>query len=227
MQIGRWLDAAAAHQKELGIPVTPTAVTETTAFKFDGDYWPSHLVVGTHAHALVYAWNWMTLLADPRCTTAVLHDLESPWFGIMRYDVGYDEKGGHFTWLPTRNRDRQLRRFPNQYVLSPTCAANKLLSELVECRVALATVQPADPSIRAIWGTDNSGRDLLVVVHRSPDRKRLSLAGRAAASAQSLTADALGSSLPEQYRVSALTVDQARPDQLELPPWSVTLVRLR
>ena len=75
LQIARWFDAGTKQRTPLGIPTAPMAVTETMVFKFDGGYWDSYRVIGTHAHALVYAWNWMTLLADPRCNMAVFHDL--------------------------------------------------------------------------------------------------------------------------------------------------------
>jgi hypothetical protein len=227
LKIVRWFDAATRQRTQLGIPAAPMAVTETMVFKFDGGYWDSYRLIGTHAHALLYAWNWMTLLADPRCNMAVFHDLESTYFGMMRYDVGYDEAAGQFVWLAATKPEQKLRRFPGQYVLSSTCAANRLLSELVGCRVGLATMQPSDPSLRVLWGVALSGRDILVAVHRSPGPKTLAFAGRAVENAKCLTADGLGALLPGQYRVAPLNVNPAQPDQLELPPWSVSLIRLR
>ena len=182
------------------------AVTETMVFKFDGGYWDSYRVIGTHAHALVYAWNWMTLLADPRCNVAVFHDLETTFFGMMRYDVGYDQSAKQFVWLSAAKPDAKLRRFPGQYVVSPTGEANRLLSGLVGCRVGLATLQPDDPSLRVLWGNGPAGRITLVAVHRSAGSKKLAFPGLAVESAESLTADDLGSTLPGQYRVAPLGV---------------------
>jgi hypothetical protein len=218
-------DGPLTTSASINIPAAPMAVTETMVFKFDKGYWDSLRVIGTHAHALLYAWNWMAMLADPRCNMAVFHDLETPFFGMLRYDVGYDETARQFTWLAATKAEQKLRRFPEQYVLSPTSAANRLLSEVVGCRAGLARTNPDDPNVRILWGVDAAGRSLAVAVHRSPERKRLAFPGYKVESAQSLTADNLESVLPGQYRVAALSVDPSRRDQVELPPWSVSLIR--
>ena len=226
LQITRWFDAAAKQRAGWGIPAAPMAVTETMVFKFDKGYWDSLRIIGTHAHALVYAWNWMAMLADTRCNMAVFHDLETPFFGMLRYDVGYDETAHQFTWLAATKPQQKLRRFPEQYVLSPTSAANRLLSEVVGCRAGLARTNPEDPSVRILWGVDAAGRSLAVAVHRSPSSMRLAFPGCKVESVRSLTADNLESVLPGQYRVAALSVDPSCRDQVELPPWSVSLIRL-
>lgn len=226
IQSVRWFDSATQQRTALGIAAAGMAVSETMVFKFDGNYWDSYRVIGTHAHALVYAWNWMAFLNDPRCNMAVFHDLETPFFGMMRYDVGYDENMGQFVWLAAAKPEQKLRRFPNQYVLSPTSAANRFLSEFVGCRVGLATMKPNDPNLRGLWGRDSAGQSMLVVVHRASGKRRLVIPGHAIERADCLTADGLGSSLPGQYRMAPLAVDPARRDQVELPPWSVSIVRL-
>ncbi len=230
LQFTRWFDVATKRRAELGIPDAPMAVTETMVFKFDSGYWDSFRVIGTHAHAIVYAWNWIAFLADPRCDMAVFHDLETPFFGMMRYDVGYDEDSHQFAWLASTERGRNLQRFPGQYVLSSTCEANRLLSELVGYRVGVATTNPDDPDVRILWGTDPAGRSLAAVVHRGPDAKRLSFPGRSfpgckVESVRCLTADNLESALPGQHRVDSLPVNPDHPDRVELPPWSVSLIR--
>jgi hypothetical protein len=227
LQITRWFDPATKQRNELKIPGAPMALTETTVFKFDDAYWDPYRVIGTHAHALVYTWNWMTVLADPRCNAAVFHDLETTFFGMMRYNVGYDEAAKQFVQLSAAKPDAKLRRFPGQYVLSPTSEANRLLSSLVGYRVGLAALQPNDPSTRVLWGTDPSGRIAMVAVRRSPEGRTLSVPGLTIESAESLTADDLNAALPGQHRVARLNVRPDRPGQVELPPWSVTLVRIR
>jgi hypothetical protein len=188
--------------------------------------WDSHRVIGSHAHALLYAWNWMTLLRDPRCNVAVFHDLETTFFGMMRYDVGYDASERSFVWLAGAKPEQTLRRFPAQYVLSPTCAANRLLSKLVGCRVGAAVLQPEDPSLSVLWGKDSTERSTLVAVHRAAEPVKIVVPGLAVETAETLTADALDSVLPDQYRVTDLKADPGQPNRIELPPWSVTLIRL-
>jgi hypothetical protein len=228
IQFTRWFDVATQQRIELGIPDAPMAVTETMVFKFDGPYWDSYRVIGTHAHALLYAWNWMTLLADPRCNMAVFHDLESPYFGMLRFDTAYDQQTGRFAWLATVGSEQTMQPFPGQYLLSPTCGANRLLSELIGYRAGLALLQPEAPHLRVFWGTtDTADRVMAVAVNRSSERTALIFPTLTIESAQSLTADDLGSPLPNQYRVTPLETRPDHPHRIDLPPWSLTQVRLR
>ncbi|MBN2291258.1 MAG: hypothetical protein JXM70_02470 [Pirellulales bacterium] len=223
---GRWFDAATKQRTELGITTSSMAVTETMVFKFGAPYWEAYNLIGTHAHALLYVWNWMTLLADPRCNIAVFHDLETPFFGMLRYNVGYDESTRRFVWLDGAKQEQKLARFPGQYVLSPTCVANRMLSSLVGHRVGLATLIPEDSNLRILWGVDTSGRVTLVAVHRSADSKTVSFPGMAVENAECLTAEDLGSVLPGSYKTTPLLPLEGRSDRLTLPPWSVTLVKI-
>ena len=65
LRMDRWLDAAARTRESLGIAGAPIAVTETTVMRHRN--WRPHAIVGTHAHALVYAWNWIELMGHPLC----------------------------------------------------------------------------------------------------------------------------------------------------------------
>ena len=195
-------------KKELGIASPSMAVTETMVFKFGAPYWEPFNLIGTQAHALRYAWNWITLLADPRCNIAAFHDLETTFFGMLRYNVGYDAAARRFVWLDGAKPDHKLTRFPEQYVLSPTCAANRMLSSLVDHRVGLATIRPEDPSLRILWGADQSGgRPGGSGQPLEPEQNRI-VSRNDARRGESLTAEDLGSVLPGKYNIASLTSTQ-------------------
>ena len=222
VRIERWLDAASKGRRTLGIPHAPIAVTETMVFRHKS--WEPTPLVPTHAHALLYAWNWMAMLADPRCDMAVFHDLETTFFGMMRFDVGYDAATRRFVWLAGAKPGQKLRRFPKQYVLSPTCAASRLLARLAGGRLRQVTLTPPDPTTRAIAGETNDGRRVILVVRRSAESATLALPGLRIARADALTADGLGAALPGHFRVTRLTPLGRRRDKTRLPPWSVTAI---
>jgi len=180
--------------------------------------WNPHAVVCTHAHGLVYAWNWQDLLAHPLCDIAVYHDLGTPFFGMMRYDAGFDAERKMFVWLKRAKPEQELTRFPEQYVLSPTGYANQLLSKLIGSRVCSTTGLAPRATQRAIAGRSDDGRIVLVAVNRSPEEQAIVVRGAAFTQTTTLTADSLGAALPEQFRLTKSTVTGSA---IALPPWSV------
>ena len=220
LHMERWLDAAAQTRQKLDMADAAISVTETTVMRHKN--WEPHAVVGTHAHALVYAWNWLSLLGHRLCDVAVFHDLETPFFGMMRYDVGYDAARCRFAWLRRGETGLKLTRFAGQYVLSPTCTANGLLSRLVGCRARQARVAQAQAALRVLAGEMSDGRFRLIFVVRSPEPCAVQIKGVAVTEAAALTADDLAAVLPGTYRVEALEVQpHAQGSRLVLPPWSV------
>ncbi len=219
LRMERWLQAAQKGRAALGLERIPISVTETTVMRFKN--WHPRQIVATHAHALVYAWNWMSLLEWPTCDAAVFHDLETPYFGILRYDAGFDEEKREFVWLACAKSGRRLKRFPRQYVCSPTGAVNRLLSQLVGLRVRPVKGWKAAPGLRAIAAGTPGGRAAMVIVNRSPKPALIRIRGLSVRRAQALTADSLGAALPGSWRVRALPVSGSR---VLLPAWSVCAV---
>ena len=226
LKMERWLDVAARSRERLGIPHMPISVTETTAMRHTN--WHPHAVVCTHAHALVYAWNWMSLLEHPLCDIAVYHDLSTPFFGMLRFDAGYDENARHFLWLARVKDGRPMKRFPGQYVLSPTCLANRLLARLEGCRVRSVTVASDEPTLRGLAGERADGSVVVVMVNRSAREQAVAIQRVTASKATALTADELGSALPGTFRLSDTSA--ASPEGrclVTLPPWSVVAIEGR
>ena len=220
LHMERWLDAAAQTRQKLDMADAAISVTETTVMRHKN--WEPHAVVGTHAHALVYAWNWLSLLGHRLCDVAVFHDLETPFFGMMRYDVGYDAARCRFAWLQRGEQGLKLTRFPGQYVLSPTGAANRLLSQLAGCRPRQARVAQSQSAMRVLAGETADGRTRLVFVTRSPEPWAVRIKGVALTEASALTAADLAAALPGTYRVQKLHVRSSdQGSDLLLPPWSV------
>lgn len=214
----RFLDSFRTRAETLGIADKPTSVTETMAMRHKN--WDPHAIVPTHAHALCFAWNWMTLLERPEVDIAVFHDLETPFFGMLRYDVGYDAGKKRFVWLEAAADPEELSpRFEDQYVLSPTCSANRLLSELVG-EDLVATNVPRTRDLRVL-----ASRERILLVNRSPDPRRVSTPFQSA-EAEGLTADRLGAVFPGSFRTRELTVRaEGGRTEVVVPAWSVAVVR--
>ncbi len=220
VRFDRWLDVYAEQMSDLGLDSVPVSVSETMVFKHEEGYWDPYAMIGTHAHALLYAWNWMVLLASPEVDIAVFHDLESPYFGMLRYNVGFDRENRHFVWLLQDEEQPELDpKFEDQYVLSPTGCANRLLGELAGEELVTTNLTPS-PTVRAL-----ASRERIVIVNRSEETIHL----RAAfprATAQALTADSLGACLPGTYRIGRIkTRSWGESTLAAIPPWSVAVVR--
>jgi hypothetical protein len=220
VRFDRWLDVFLEGCRGIGLERPSVSVSETTVFKFEEGYWDSYAVVGTHAHALLYAWNWMTLLERPEVDSAVLHDLDSPYFGIMRYDVAFDPATRHFSWLggETPKQDGGPV-FAEQYVVSPTGYANRLLSELAGQELVASGLLPTQ-GFRVL-----ASAKVVVAVNRAGEAVALEVPF-ADATGEALTADSLGSCLPGEFRISPLPIEGSGGTvRAAIPPWSVAVIR--
>lgn len=217
LKMKRFLDAVQAAKRKLGIAQMPTSITETTTMRFQA--WDVHAIIGTHAHALCYAWNWMTLLERPEVDMAVFHDLETPFFGMLRYDAGFDARTRRFVWLSAAQDPAVFaRRFPREYVLSPTGCANCLLAGLIGEELVTTNIKTTR-KLRAL-----ASRNRVLLVNRSGKVIRIDVPF-ARASAKALTADSLDSCLPGTFGIRALAV-RASDGRcvVDVPPWSVCAV---
>lgn len=215
----RWLEAHLKGLVALGLPTSmPISATETMVMRHKN--WDAHAIVPTMAHALCYAWNWMALLEHPNVDAAVFHDLETPYFGMMRYDVGFDPDRQRFVWLESATATKGLSPcFEDKYVLSPTCAANYLLARLVGRKLVSVDVRPS-PTLRVL-----ASRDYIVVVNRSPEPVAVEVPF-ARASAEALTADRLDARLPGTFRIAWVKVRaRAQGSRITVPGWSVTAIK--
>jgi hypothetical protein len=206
------------------VPHTGIAVTETTVMRHQN--WDAHAVVPTHAHALVYVWNWLTLLAHPLVDMAVLHDLETPFFGLMRYDVGLNEEAPGFVWLDAPNRPEALAaEYSGEYVLSPTSLANRLLAGLEGSEPLVTNVGPDAPAIRCLAARRPDGGLSVVAINRSAESIALGMPVTGEVRTEALTADSLAAKLPGEFRVAPTYHRvQGETTEVRLPAWSVTRI---
>ena len=218
LRMERFLDGFQETKVKLGIEGKPTAVTETMAMRHQN--WDPSVVIGTYAHALCYAWNWMTLLERPEVNAAVFHDLESPYFGMLRYDVGFDPQTRHFVWLEAAENAEPLDpEFDDKYVLSPTCYSNRLLSRLAGLELVETNIERT-PGLRVA-----ASRRVIVVVNRQDRSVRLTVPF-ASASIEVLTADSLDACLPGAYGIERRDVGSRHGELVvDGPPYSVMAVR--
>jgi len=222
VRFDRWLDVFLEGCRGIGLERPAVSVSETTVLKFEEGYWDPYAVIGTHAHALLYAWNWMTLLERPEVDLAAFHDLDSPYFGILRYNVAFDWAAHRFAWLDgTAVADADRVLFEDKYVVSPTGYANGLLSELVGQEL-VETGVPATQDFRVLASARTA-----IAVNRGSEPVRLELPFEQA-EAEALTADDLASCLPDQFRIGPLAVQPIDGHvAVDIPAWSVAVVRRR
>ena len=93
--------------------------TETMAWRYEG--WDPSSLMHTFANALNTAHNWGELVFDSGFISVnVMHDLESPWFGHVLYDVSMDTGNRYFSWNRNVNYTVHKDDIPKSYVFKDT-----------------------------------------------------------------------------------------------------------
>ena len=151
---------------------------------------------------------------------AAFHDLDSPYFGILRYDVAFDPATRCFLWLGGPAPEAGAGPiFAGEYVTSPTGRANRLLSELAGEDLVATNIAPTQ-EFRVI-----ASSRVVAAVNRSAEEVRLAVPF-AQAEGDALTADGLGACLPGEFRVGPLQVETGGGRCVAaIPPCSVAVVR--
>ena len=218
LKIEKFLDAFRQRCEYLGLGAMPVAVTETTTMRHKN--WDPHAVVATQAHALCFAWNWMTLLERRDVNVAVFHEIETPYFGLLRYNVGFDSIQKRFVWLDAAENTTMLApRFEDQYVVSPTACANRLLSELIDEEIVETNV-PKTPALRVL-----ASKRRILIVNRSTDVLQVTVPFLNA-DAEALVARDLSSCLPGSFGIRELPCQVMQiGTTVTVPAWSVAVVR--
>ncbi|MHB1001653.1 MAG: hypothetical protein ACYC27_20640 [Armatimonadota bacterium] len=217
LKIELWLDVFNEIKAKAGITGTPTSVTETYVMHYEN--WDQYKIICTHAHALAFAWNWMTLLERTDVDMAVYHELQTPWAGMIKYDVGYFASEKSYNALSalavTTKPDIEFRR---QYVLTPTALANSLLSTIVGERIINISLQKT-PELRAI-----ASKNRVILVNRGKTPVQIQVPFTRC-TARALTADEAGSCLPGTFSIAPQAVTRDGDcSMVNLPPLSLTLV---
>ena len=125
------------------------AVTETGIYKYFA--YDPFKVTASYAHALCFAGNWPELISEPIVNMAVLHDLESPFFGSLMYNVKFKPNLRQFDWIdlnevpPVKNNKpmpgAELKKtfyFPNTYVPMSITRVTAMLSQMVGSKITRA-----------------------------------------------------------------------------------------
>jgi len=220
LRIDRFLDKRRESLAGLQVANVSTAITETTAMHFR--FWDPAAIVPTLAHALCYAWNWLTFLERRDVTAAVFHDLETPFFGMLRYDVEFSRSKRRFVWLEAVDEGKEALdpRFPRRYVLSPTSIANRMLSELAAEDLVETGISPTH-TLRLL-----ASGSRLVVVNRG-SAPVLLRAPFPLGTGEALTGRSLGACLPDEF--GCVPVKRTEADEtsglFEVPPFSVAVIR--
>ncbi len=118
------------------------AATETSVIRFpqpNEHSWDPFAVIPSFAHALAFAYNWSVLISQPECTVASFHDLESTYFGLIKYHAYYDRPAKRYAWIRPDQTQRPQNVSPacwfaDKYVVTPTATAMGILAELVGCQ---------------------------------------------------------------------------------------------
>ena len=135
--------------------------TETMAWRFEG--WDPSSLQNTFAQALNTAHNWGELVFDTGFIGLnVMHDLGSPFFGAVEYDVCMDPGSRYFRWNSntslTVHRDDipDMFIFEEAYYFSPASCAFELLGEHVGGRVLTNSRSNVDRYISGYASVDDS-----------------------------------------------------------------------
>ena len=114
--------------------------TETMAWRFEG--WDPSSLQNTFAQAINTAHNWGELVFDSGYIGLnVMHDLGSPFFGAVEYDVLMDPGSRYFRWNTntalTVHRDDipDIFKFEEAYYFSPASCVFELLGRHVDGKV--------------------------------------------------------------------------------------------
>ena len=138
MGIDKNFAAARLGLQQKGWAGARVGVTETSVIRFPhpGEHaWDPFAIIPSYAHGLAFAYNWSVMIGQPDCVGATFHDLESTYFGIMKYDVAYNRSQKRFVWIRPDQTERPSDVppecwFAQQYVISPTALAMGMLAEL-------------------------------------------------------------------------------------------------
>ena len=238
MMMWKWLGSGPAGAHEAGYADIKWATTETMMFRHQE--WNSGRMSPSFAYGLAVAYNWMCLLRHPQNVAAVFHDLETTYFGILKFNVQYtpfrgQAEGGYdeLESLSVERPDDCPPRwwFAKQYVRTPAALAYRLLStlsgtKLLATEIERGEMQPA--AFDCLAGRNGEGNIQVVAVNRGAHtvQAKISGLGELAFSGhkECLQAVSLESCTPDEYGIYSRLEEPQRGEQIEvtIPAWSVT-----
>jgi len=197
--------------------------------------WDSFRLVPTLAHALAYVSNWGDVLRHPRNNMGVFHDLQSAYFGLMQFDVWWDEAERKFVQIsPEKRADHKdiaaKTWFERRYVISPTGCVNRMLSEM--CGAALLHLDLPKDSPLAGLAAERGKEFIIVIANRQgiPADLAVSWPGRPLTDpqVQYVGGDSPCAALPGEYRTGRLKGNVTRGSiHVTAPPFSIVQIKAR
>lgn len=155
VSIDQNLDTSRELLDSEGFQKISLAVTESSVYRYES--WSAHAVNRTTAQALLYAYNWLDYLASP-AEIAVFHDIESTYFGMMKYDVFYDAAEMKFKWIDPKTPGKpeavpEDRFFQRRYFVGQTGLVNKMLSANIGWQAVETRLWPGEEAGAEIFKT--------------------------------------------------------------------------
>lgn len=191
--------------------------TETMTWRFEG--WDPSSLQHTFAQALNTAHNWGELVFDSGYIGLnVMHDLESPWFGSVVYDVSLDvgsrymrkNQGVEFT--VHRDDVPDIYKFEESYYFNPSSRSFEILGQHIGGRVLTNSRSNVD---RFISGYASATEDevMFTIVNRFNETIPVSITlpnisvAEQVADAHILQGDYLRAVLEIEYNIIDTTID--------------------
>ena len=145
--------------------------TETMAWRFEN--WDPSSLQATFAQAINTAHNWGELVFDSGFTSLnVMHDLGSPFFGSVMYDVYMDTGTRYFRWRTntpayTVHMDDipDVYKFEEAYYFTPASVVFEMLGQHVGNRVLTNSRSNVDRKISG-YASIKDGKVMFTIVNR-------------------------------------------------------------
>jgi len=247
-------DGFAARQKSGEISAhLKRSVSETSVYRY-GAY-DSFRMGCSFAHAMAFARNWPGIVDHPAVDMAVLHDFESPYFGLIMYHQRFSRSKRAFDWLPPHvkptTRVAETRRkdeknwfvspnagahidFPREYVPTPTARSTAMISRFAGATTIAVTQRSGSP-LPGMMAGSAPGRQLFFVANPADEPVCLRLEWPAAwplpqgGTRTTLDADSFFPVLESEYRLRTGAVPRPENGGVEtmLLPRSIQLFEWR
>lgn len=224
-------NAGAAAETDYSGQKLVKCTTETSCVRFES--WQTGVLQNTFAMALNDAHQWGEAVFETPWKISVLHDLESPYFGFVPYNMKFNPLTRAFTYqdksLQTSESDiPEDYSFPDQYLVTPAARAIATLSE----HVGAAALKPSETSeykLISVFASQNEDNILITAVNKMNIDKNIDInfsgitLSEGMTEAKVLTSDNLGAILPREYSVKTqqLAVSAGNAVSFTARPYSI------
>ena len=205
--------------------------TETSVWRFES--WDAGVMQNTFAMALNTAHQWGELLFETPWKISVLHDLESPFFGFVLYDMKFNPQN---RWLLYSNSELATEaedvpedyNFLKSYHVTPAAKAVKILGN--HCGGAvLDPGQTSEFSQVSVFCSERDGKITVTAVNKLSEAKPISISfsnitlpGQTV-QAEVLSSENIGAILEREYQTeqTSISVSPGSSLNITLKPYSI------